>query len=185
MIAELILALIVAGGATAAPPAPATLQTLATAAAAHAPPAVRDVPLALAEPTYGWRTAVDLAYAEVGTSRATGYSQPGECIMSVQRWVHAGGGAWVGGGDPVSNYAGAERLTADQAVPGDIIQYEWAADPSQWVSGIHTVLVTGVNGDGSLRIVESNNPAGSGLVTANDNWEPQPPAGFEAVAWRF
>lgn len=125
------------------------------------------------------------AMAEVGTSRATGWSQPGECIMSAQRWIRAGGGAWVGGGDPVTNYNGALRLSPADALPGDIIQYEYVSSPSSWVSGIHTVLITGVNGDGTFQIVESNNPTGSGLVTSNDSWVPAPPAGFQAVAWRF
>ena len=71
------------------------------------------------------------------------------------------------------------------AQPGDIVQYEYISSPSSWVSGIHTVLITGVNGDGTFSIVESNNPAGSGLVTSTESWVPKPPAGFEAVIWRF
>lgn len=125
------------------------------------------------------------AMAEVGTSRPTGWSQAGECIMSAQRWIRAGGGAWLGGGDPVTNYAGALRLSLGDAQAGDIIQYEYLSSPSSWVSGIHTVLITGVNGDGTFSIVESNTPAGSGLVSASESWTPKPPAGFQAVVWRF
>lgn len=125
------------------------------------------------------------ATAEIGTSRATGWSQQGECIMSAQRWIRAGGGAWLGGGDPVTNYTGALRLSPADAEAGDVIQYEYLSSPSSWVSGIHTVLITGVNDDGTFKIIESNNPAGSGLVSANDSWVPAPPAGFQAVAWRF
>lgn len=128
---------------------------------------------------------IALAEQEVGTSRPTGWSQPGECLMSAQRWIHAGGGNWIGGGDPVSNYSTAVRLTMAEAEPGDIIQYEFMASPTSWVTGVHTVLITGVNGDGTFQIIESNNPGGSGLVSKNTNWVPQPPAGFEAVAWRF
>ena len=52
--------------------------------------------------------AIAAARSEIGTSRPTGWSAPGECIMSVIRWVEGAGGAnWVGGGDPVSNYTGA------------------------------------------------------------------------------
>lgn len=129
--------------------------------------------------------SIAAAAAEIGTSRATGWSQPGECIMSAQRWILAGGGAWTGSGDPVSNYTGALRLSVADAEPGDIIQYEYVSSPTSWVSGIHTVLVTGVNDDGTFQIIESNNPAGSGLVTANTSWVPAPPAGFQAIAWRF
>lgn len=125
------------------------------------------------------------ARSEIGTSRATGWNQQGECIMSVQRWIKAGGGAWTGGGDPISNYTGAVRLGLSDAQPGDVIQFENIAYPTSWVSGIHTVLVVGVNDDGTLSIIESNNPAGSGLVSANPHWTPKAPAGFQMVVWRF
>lgn len=129
--------------------------------------------------------AIALAEQEVGTSRATGWSQPGECIMSARRWVQAGGGDWKGGGTPVTNYDTAERLPFSLVEPGDVIQYENIAAPHAWVSGVHTVLVTGLNEDGTLRIIESNVPFGSGLVTKSDRWLPNPPDGFQAVVWRF
>lgn len=128
---------------------------------------------------------IALALSEVGTSRATGWNQPGECLVAAQRWILAGGGNWTGSGDPVNNYQGATRLPVSAALPGDVIQYEHIASPTSWVSGVHTVLVTGVNADGTLSIVESNNPGGSGLVTKTDSWVATPPAGFQAVAWRF
>lgn len=129
--------------------------------------------------------AIDLAESEIGTSRPTGWSQPGECIMSAQRWIRAGEGAWTGGGDPVTNYDNATRMTLATAAPGDIIQYEFMASPSSWVTGVHTVMITGVNTDGTFTIIQSNSPGGSGLVTQEENWVPQPPAGFEAAVWRF
>ncbi|WP_250544225.1 lipase [Canibacter zhuwentaonis] len=130
--------------------------------------------------------AIALAKSEVGTSRPTGWSAPGECIMSAQRWIRAGGGNWYGGiGTPVGNYANAIRLPASAALPGDIIQYEHLGSPDSWVTGVHTVLVTGVNPDGTLQIIQSNIPAGSGLVTEVKNFKPTPPAGFQAVVWRF
>lgn len=128
---------------------------------------------------------IALAESEVGTSRPTGWSQPGECIMSAQRWIRAGGGNWVGGGDPVTNYNTATRMTLATAAPGDIIQYENLDSPTSWVTGVHTVLITGVHSDGTFSIVESNNPGGSGLVGKNDSWTPAPPSGFQAVVWRF
>ena len=128
---------------------------------------------------------IALAESEVGTSRATGWSQPGECIMSAQRWIRAGGGAWGGGGNPVSNYDGATRVTLATAEPGDIIQYEYIDSPTSWVTGVHTVLITEVHDDGTFTIIESNNPGGSGLVGKNESWTPEPPAGFQAAVWRF
>ncbi len=136
---------------------------------------------------HGFDVAATIAQAEseVGTSRATGWSQPGECIISARRWIHAGGGAWTGHGNPVSNYVGATRLTMKNAQPGDIVQYENIAFPTSFVSGIHTLLITEVHGDGTFTIIESNNPGGSGLVSKNTSWVPAPPAGFAAVVWRF
>ena len=131
------------------------------------------------------QAAIQLAEDEIGTSRPTGWSQPGECIMSAQRWVRAGGGNWTGGGNPVTNYDNATRVTLETAAPGDIIQYEYTSSPTSWVTGIHTVMVTGINDDGTFTIIESNNPTGSGIVTKKEHWVPNPPAGFEAVVWRF
>lgn len=134
---------------------------------------------------YDVEATIAAAEAEIGTSRATGWGMPGECIISVKRWVHAGGGNWHNSGSPVANYDGAIRLPYDLVEPGDVIQYENLYAPHAWVSGVHTVLVTGVNDDGTLTIIESNIPFGSGFVQKQENWTPQPPAGFQAVVWRF
>lgn len=130
--------------------------------------------------------AIAQARSEIGTSRATGWSAPGECIMSVIRWVEGAGGAnWSGGGNPVDNYAGATRLTINEAQPGDIVQYEHLLYPTSWVSGVHTLLITDVHENGTFTIIQSNVPGGSGLVTEVTDWVPETPAGFQAVVWRF
>lgn len=130
--------------------------------------------------------AIAQAKSEIGTSRPTGWSAPGECIMSVMRWVEDAGGAnWIGGDNPVTAYTGATRLTIDYAQPGDIVQYESIEYPTSWASGVHTLLITAVNGDGTFEIVQSNVPGGSGLVTEVKNWVPEPPTGFQAVVWRL
>ncbi|MEJ6488125.1 lipase [Leucobacter sp. USCH14] len=134
---------------------------------------------------YDVDAAIELAKSEIGTSRPTGWNAPGECIMSAQRWVKAGNGAWTGSGDPVANYTGATRMTLSDAEPGDIIQYEYTASPTSWVTGVHTVLITEVNDDGTFTIIQSNSPGGSGLVTEETDWTPAPPEGFTAAVWRF
>jgi len=134
---------------------------------------------------YDVQAAIAQAASEIGTSRATGWDQPGECISSVFRWLDAGGVVPHHGGNPVDNYRGALRLTINQAGPGDVVQYEHIDYPTSWVTGVHTLLITGVNGDGTFSIIESNVPYGSGLVTENKSWAPAPPAGFQAVVWRF
>ena len=138
-------------------------------------------------PSHGYdvEATVAAAEAEIGTSRATGWGMPGECIISAKRWVHAGGGAWTGSGSPVANYVGATRLSLDLVERGDVIQYEHLYAPHAWVMGVHTVLVTDVHDDGTFTIIESNNPFGSGFVSKAEHWTPSPPPGFQAVAWRF
>lgn len=131
------------------------------------------------------KAAIERAESEIGTSRPTGWDAPGECISSVFRWLGAGGVKPTNGGNPVDNYRGALRLTPNNAKAGDVIQYEHLTYPTSWVTGVHTVLVTGVNADGTLNIIESNVPYGSGLVSEVKNWTPEPPAGFQAVVWRF
>ncbi|CAG7613747.1 lipase [Leucobacter soli] len=135
--------------------------------------------------SYDVDAAIALAESEVGTSRATGWNQPGECISSVHRWVTSGGAAWTGSGDPVNSYQGATRLTIADAQPGDIVQYEHLDFPTSWVSGVHTLLITEKHDDGTFTIIQSNVPTGSGLVTKETAWVPEPPEGFQAVVWRF
>ncbi len=125
------------------------------------------------------------AVSEIGSVRPTGWNQPGECLVSAQRWIRAGGGKWVGSGNPVANYVGAQRIALDDLTPGDVIQYEYIDAPTAWATGVHTVLVVGTNADGTLTIIESNNPGGTGLVRIQEHWKPAPPAGFQAVGWRF
>jgi hypothetical protein len=144
-----------------------------------------DISDADAEYGYDVDAAIELAKSELGTSRATGWDQEGECVMSVRRWVTAGDAAWNSGGTPVANYKNAKRVPLDSVQRGDILQYENMQFPDQWVSGVHTMLVTGVNKDGSLQIIQSNVPYGSGLVTEEDHFTPKPPAGFTTSAWRF
>lgn len=129
--------------------------------------------------------AVAAAQSEVGQSFPTGWNGAGECIVAAHRWILAGGGNWTGSGTPLDNYATATEMEYAQASAGDIIQYLSASDPHSWAAGVHTVLVTGNNGDGTLSIIEANNPGGSGHVSATANWKPQPPEGFVAKVFRF
>ncbi|MGO3148153.1 MAG: lipase [Leucobacter sp.] len=168
-----------------APPA----QSLNTVGSTETLPAIASV-LELSDisnpaATFDVDATVAAATSEIGTSRPTGWGQPGECMVAAQRWIQAGGGNWVGGGTPVTNYDNAVRLTLENVQRGDVIQYENIANPDTFVSGVHTILVVDVNDDGTLSIIESNNPGGSGYVSATESWTPQPPEGFQAVVWRF
>jgi peptidoglycan hydrolase CwlO-like protein len=131
------------------------------------------------------QAAVNAALADVGNSYGTGWNQQGECLVSVRRWL-AAGGINFGYGGPHSGYtaSGATQVSWGNVQPGDVVQYENAYSPDAWVGGVHTVLVVAVNG-GSVQIVEANNPGGSGYVSTTSGWTPAPPAGFRAVVWRF
>jgi uncharacterized protein YukE len=135
---------------------------------------------------YKVHDAILSARSEVGTSRPTGFNEPGECIKSVQRWIDSAGGHF-GGGGVVSGYvnSGAIEVSAADVRPGDVIQYTSISTPDQFVGGVHTVMVAGVNPDGSLDIVQSNSPGGSGLVSEIASWHPNAPAGLTPRFWRF
>lgn len=128
----------------------------------------------------------DAGLAELGTSRPTGWNQPGECIKSVQRWVAAAGGYFAGGGI-ISGYSnsGAQEVALGSAVKGDVIQYTNGTGNDQDWSHAHTMVVITNHGNGRFDVVQSNSPAGSGLVTRADNMVPAPVAGWVSRVWRF
>lgn len=135
----------------------------------------------------GWKKkAIELAYADVGKIFPTGWNAEGECIKAVQRWINSGGGHF-GVGGVRSGYldSGAKEVSKNEVQAGDVMQYESITNPDSFSTGVHTLLITGVNSDGTFKIVESNNPGGSGLVSATENWTPRPPANFRTVYWRF
>jgi hypothetical protein len=136
--------------------------------------------------TFSNGTIADAGLKEVGTRRATGWNQPGECIKSVQRWVAAAGGRMKDGG-PVSAYttSGAKQITLSTAVKGDVIQYTSKKDPDTDWTHAHTVVVIQNHGNGRYGIVQSNSPAGSGLVSRSRNWTPSPHGGWTARVWRL
>ncbi|HSW92104.1 MAG TPA: hypothetical protein VLG09_05660 [Candidatus Saccharimonadales bacterium] len=128
----------------------------------------------------------DAGLAELGTARDTGWNEPGECIKSVQRWVAAAGG-YFGGGGVISGYvnSGAQEVSLTSAVKGDVIQYTNGNGNDQDWSHVHTVVVINNLGNGRFDIVQSNSPAGSGLVTRVNNWTPSPDSGWVSRVWQF
>ncbi|CAL9463456.1 hypothetical protein SUDANB95_02670 [Actinosynnema sp. ALI-1.44] len=82
------------------------------------------VPSASAVQSFDNALIADKGLAELGTSRPTGWDQPGECVKSVQRWVAAAGGSFPSGGGVIGGYtaAGAAPVTLAQAVKGDVVQ---------------------------------------------------------------
>jgi hypothetical protein len=136
-------------------------------------------------PSSGKQAVINAAISEIGSSRPTGYGQEGECFVSVRRWLRAGG-YWLGYGGPTSSYtnSGAYEVAIGAGQPGDVIQYA-PIGYDDWVDGVHTMLIVGVNANGTYQIVESNNPGGSGLVGRRNSVWPNPPAGLKAHVWRF
>ena len=129
----------------------------------------------------------DCGLAELGTTRPTGWDQPGECIKSVQRWVAEAGG-YFGYGGVISGYtnSGAVQVSATEATKGDVVQWT-TGDDNDW-SHPHTVCIVKNYGNGRYWIVQSNWDA-PGLVSENRNWDPDPhhcgrTTEF-AMYWRF
>jgi hypothetical protein len=142
--------------------------------------------------SFAQSNAADIGVSENGTVRPTGWNQPGECIKSVQRWINTAGGRMVGGG-PYSAYVNspADLITTNSgalvalAAKGDVIQYTYNPNRDSYAPGVHTVMVVNNNRNGTLKIVQSNIPQGSGRVSVVDNWRPAPPTNFTAYLWRF
>ena len=129
----------------------------------------------------------DCGLAELGTTRPTGWDQPGECIKSVQRWVAEAGG-YFGWGGVISGYtnSGAVQVSATEATKGDVLQWT-TGDDNDW-SHPHTMVIVKNYGNGRFWIVHSNWDA-PGLVSENRNWDPDPEAhgraGYYPMYWRF
>ncbi|MBL1224319.1 coiled-coil domain-containing protein [Enterococcus sp. BWR-S5] len=143
------------------------------------------IPESAGEVSAAKQAAISAALADVGNSYPTGWGAQGECLVSVRRWLNAGGINFAVGG-PHSGYvaSGAKQVSLSEIKPGDVIQYENIYTPEGWIGGVHTVLIVGVS-NGTLHIVEANNPGGSGYVSTTKGWMPAPPANFRAVVWRF
>jgi hypothetical protein len=156
-----------------------------TPAAASAPVAHSSGPAGTQD--YSAQKSIDAARSEVGTSRPTGWDQPGECVKSVQRWIDDSGGHF-GGGGVVSSYqnSGAVEVPMANIKPGDVLQFTSTTDPDSWAAGpVHTVLVAGVDHDGHYDIIQSNSPYGYGTVTEVQDWTPKSADNMEWRAWRF
>ncbi|MHC5217475.1 coiled-coil domain-containing protein [Enterococcus sp. LJL128] len=143
------------------------------------------IPGSAGEVSKAKQAAISAALNDVGNSYPTGWGAQGECLVSVRRWLNAGGINFAVG-DPHSGYvaSGATQVSWGQVQPGDVVQYENIFTPSGWIGGVHTVLVVGVE-NGVVQIVEANNPGGSGFVSTTKGWAPAPPSSFRAVVWRF
>ena len=129
----------------------------------------------------------DCGLAELGTTRPTGWDQPGECLKSVQRWVANAGGTF-GFGGVISGYtsSGAVQVSATEATKGDVIQWTNGND-GDW-SLPHTACIVKNNHDGTYWVVHSNWDA-KGLVSQSKRWDPNPESigrsGWYPMFWRF
>ncbi|MBO6438763.1 lysozyme family protein [Enterococcus faecalis] len=136
----------------------------------------------------GWKKkAVELAVKDVGQSFTTGWGQRGECIVAVQGWINGAKAGTFRPGGVRTGYlqSGAKEVAWNQAKSGDVIQYENLGNPDLFDVGVHTMLVESVNKDGTINVVESNNPGGSGLVGQRKGVTNRAPSGWRAVVWRF
>lgn len=146
---------------------------------------------------------VDAARAEFLEHQRTGkrlasggYNLPGECAVSVRRWVETAsrGAATPGGVDEVSAYHTATPIGTDLklALPGDVIQYT-PPTPSGWdAAGLHTVVIAGPgDAPGTFHVYESNverilvNGHRETWVSENRTWTPKLPTGWTVQIYRY
>lgn len=136
----------------------------------------------------GWKKkAIENAQKDVGQVFPTGWGQRGECIVAVQGWINsAKPGTFLPGGVRTGYVqSGAVEVPWNQAKAGDVIQYENTSSPDLFATGVHTMLVESTNADGTINVIESNNPGGSGLVGKRNNLTNSAPAGWRSVVWHF
>jgi hypothetical protein len=98
----------------------------------------------------------EVARADNGQQRPTGWNQPGECIKWVQSWVSEAGGNLPGGTGPIAMFqnAGAVEIALDAAQPGDIFQ---RSKGNTWDGTPHTgVIGSTMASDGTFEIIEGN-----------------------------
>jgi uncharacterized protein YukE len=117
---------------------------------------------------------------------ATGWNQPGECMVSAQRWVEEAGGHVNRNGQVAGSYSGvAAQVPLAQAQRGDIIQYVDPANPNGDWEHVHTLVITGPGSSpGTFNIIERNYDFHGGIREVT-NWTPKPAAGWEARAYRY
>lgn len=115
----------------------------------------------------------------------TGWNASGECMVSAQRWVKEAGGKVNPNGEVAGSYQGvAVQVPMKDVQRGDIIQYVDPNNPNGNWDHVHTVVVTGVNSDGSLQIIERNYDFKGG-IRQQTNWRPAPAQGWVADVFRY
>ncbi len=134
---------------------------------------------------------VDEAVAENGKVFPTGWAQPGECMVSAQRWANAANGGkniWNYSGSGVisiyTNSGGAE-VGLDQLKPGDILQKASSGKDADtnW-DHVHTVVFRGYGDKSGVNIVDANRGM-DGLVRVTDNYMLSAPVGWQWRAFRM
>jgi hypothetical protein len=174
-----------------------------TAQAAQTPRAVTSPPSQVAPPAVATSTIEgpqkftnasigDVAEREIAQNPAmyrgqNGMNAQGECMVAAARWIKGAGGSWPGGSSPMDAYhsAGAASVAVAAAQRGDVLQKSSSGNPSSW-DHVHTMVVLGNNGDGTLRIAESNYDY-HGNMRIQERWTPPAPTtdGWGWSAWRF
>ncbi|MBO0894563.1 MAG: hypothetical protein J2O39_09305, partial [Acidimicrobiales bacterium] len=137
---------------------------------------------------YPGSRAVEVGRAELGAELPSGWNQPGHPQKAIQRWITGAGGRYRGGG-VVSGYlaSGAIPVRVADAGPGDVVQYTMVTAPDRWSPATTPVLVS-ARPDRRFDVLYVNvhvDGAGTGRVEEIHDWQPAPPDGCEARAWRF
>lgn len=136
-------------------------------------------------------SVVDLASSEGGKQFATGWGQPGECMVAAQRWItEANGGKdlWnhrTNGVISIYLDSGAKEIGLDSLKPGDVLQRASTGNDfdTNWAK-VHTIVFRGYNDDKSIKMVDSNRLR-DGKVRVTDSYKLAATDGWEWRAFRF
>ncbi len=105
---------------------------------------------------------VDAAKAELGTKRTNGYDNaPGECIVSMGRWVNSAAGkvVWNPDGGYYTSYirSGGVEVSLGELKPGDVLQrLSGGSDYNSNTQHVHTAVFESYGTNGTVNTIDSN-----------------------------
>jgi len=104
---------------------------------------------------------VPTANAELGSQRATGWNQPGECMVAMGRWVNAAAGktVWNPNATVYDSYirSGAVEVGLNELKSGDVLQrVSMGSDFNTNWDHVHTMVFEGYAPDGTVNTIDSN-----------------------------
>lgn len=106
-----------------------------------------------------------------------------QCKRFAQKVISAAGGT-LGAGYRQAYLNMGREVTAQDVIPGDIIQITNDSNPEVYTPGYHTAFVNSNNGDGTFDVIDSNWGEDE-LLQQRSNWNPTSYASSKNLTARF